>query len=76
MAAPLTQFQQAALDWIGFTVANQLIAIEHELGDFDSLKDLSFKDIRDLHDGYAKRAVAEGRIHFWHDENQEVESPH
>ena len=63
MAAPLTQFQQA-LDWIGFTVDNQRNAIEQELGDFKSMKDLSYKDIRDLRDGYAKRTVAEGRIHF------------
>ena len=61
--APLTQFQQA-IEWIGFTDQAHRDAMEQELGDLATVKELSSKDIRDLRDGYAKRTAAEGRIHF------------
>lgn len=61
--APLNPMQQV-MEWIGFDIPAQRDALAQELGDLQSVGELTYKEIRDLRDGYAKRTVAEGRIHF------------
>ena len=52
---------ELALTWIGFDAAR---ALTEDLRDFDSMGQLSEKDITKLASGYASRTIAEGRIHF------------
>jgi hypothetical protein len=53
-----------ALEWIGFTNDIQRIAISENVADFADMADLKGKDISDLAESFAKRSVADGRIHF------------
>ena len=54
---------QIALEWIGFDEAERN-ALEPELTDLDSVKGMSYKDMRDLRAGFASWTAAEGRMHF------------
>ena len=63
MDAPLTEFQQV-LQWLGFEDQGHRDSLEDELRDLASMSDMTYKDISELQSSYAKRTIAEGRIHF------------
>ena len=55
---------QTVLDWIGFNQAAVRNALEAELTDLESMKGLTYKDVRDLRDSFASRTRNEGKIYF------------
>ena len=50
----------AVLDWIGFTIPAQCVAIMADITELEDYADLKEKHIQYLADGFSRRTVADG----------------